>query len=118
MVGLGAGTLGSVIGIGGGIIITPVLTLMGFTPVHIASTSLIAVTSTSASSTIAYYRQKKIDYSTALKMVIFSIPGSIVGAFISNSVSLEFFKLSFSILLMLTGTYILFRNSILKNSNN
>ncbi|MDQ3869077.1 MAG: sulfite exporter TauE/SafE family protein [Thermoproteota archaeon] len=118
MVGLGAGTLGSVIGIGGGIIITPALTLMGFTPVHIASTSLIAVTSTSASSTIAYYRQKKIDYSTALKMVIFSIPGSIVGAFISNSVSLEFFKLSFSILLMLTGTYILFRNSILKNSNN
>src|SRR5919199_549922 len=97
MVGLGAGTLGSVIGIGGGIIITPVLTLMGFTPVHIASTSLIAVTSTSASSTIAYYRQKKIDYSTALKMVIFSIPGSIVGAFISNSVSL---------LLCYAGTFI------------
>ena len=59
IVGLGAGTLGSIIGIGGGIIITPVLTLMGFTPAHIASTSLIAVTSTSASSTIAYSRQKK-----------------------------------------------------------
>ena len=118
IVGLGAGTLGSIIGIGGGIIITPALTLMGFTPAHIAGTSLIAVTSTSASSTIAYSRQKKIDYSRALKMVIFAIPGSIIGAFISNDISLEFFKLSFAILLMLTGTYILFKNSIMKNSNN
>src|ERR687889_493299 len=116
IVGLGAGTLGSIIGIGGGIIITPVLTLMGFTPAHIASTSLIAVTSTSASSTIAYSRQKKIDYSTALKMVVFSIPGSIIGAFISNDISLEFFKLSFAILLMLTGIYMIFKNS--DNSNN
>src|ERR671920_1186276 len=118
IVGLGAGTLGSIIGIGGGIIITPVLTLMEFTPAHIASTSLIAVTSTSASSTIAYSRQKKIDYNTALKMVVFSIPGSIIGAFISNDISLEFFKLSFAILLMLTGIYMLFKNSILKNSDN
>jgi uncharacterized protein len=31
---------------------------------------------------------------------------------------LEFFKLSFAILLMLTGIYILFKNSILKNSDN
>ena len=118
IVGLGAGTLGSIIGIGGGIIITPALTLMGFTPAHTASTSLIAVTSTSASSTIAYSRQKKIDYSRALKMVIFAIPGSIIGAFISNDISLQLFKLSFAILLMLTGSYILFKNSILKNSNN
>jgi uncharacterized protein len=117
LVGLGAGTVGSIIGIGGGIIITPALTLMGFAPAQIASTSLIAVTSTSASSTIAYSRQRKIDYRTGLKMVIFSIPGSIIGAFISTDISLEFFKLSFAILLMLTGTYILFKNSILKNSN-
>ena len=117
LLGLGAGTVGSIIGIGGGIIITPALTLMGFTPVHIASTSLIAVTSTSASSTIAYSRQKKIEYRIGLKMVIFSIPGSIIGAFISTDISLEFFKLSFAILLMLTGAYILFKNSILKNPN-
>ena len=117
LVGLGAGTVGSIVGIGGGIIITPVLTLMGFTPAHIASTSLIAVTSTSASSTIAYSRQKKIEYRIGLKMVIFSIPGSIIGAFISTDISLEFFKLSFAILLMLTGAYILFKNSILKNPN-
>jgi uncharacterized protein len=117
LLGLGAGTVGSIIGIGGGIIITPALTLMGFTPVHIASTSLIAVTSTSASSTIAYSRQKKIEYRIGLKMVIFSIPGSIIGALISTDISLEFFKLSFAILLMLTGAYILFKNSILKNPN-
>jgi len=118
IVGLGAGTLGSIIGIGGGIIITPVLALMGFSPAHIASTSLMAVASSSTSSTIAYSRQARIDYSTGLKMVIFSIPGSIVGAFISNTISLEFFKISFAILLMLTGIYILFKNSILTKKSN
>src|ERR687890_365136 len=118
IVGLGAGTLGSIIGIGGSIIIKSYFSFMEFTPAHIASTSLIAVTSTSASSTIAYSRQKKIDYNTALKMVVFSIPGSIIGAFISNDISLEFFKLSFAIVLMLTGIYILFKNYILKNSDN
>jgi uncharacterized protein len=117
IVGLAAGTVGSIIGIGGGIITTPVLTLMGFTPAHIASTSLIAVTSTSASSTIAYSRKTRIDYRIGLKMVIFSIPGSIIGAFISTDISFELFKICFAILLMLTGTYILFKNSILKNSN-
>lgn len=117
IVGLGAGTLGSIIGIGGGIIITPVLALMGFSPAHIASTSLMAVASSSTSSTIAYSRQARIDYSIGLKMVIFSIPGSIVGAFISNTISLEFFKISFAILLMLTGIYILFKNSLLKKKS-
>jgi uncharacterized protein len=118
IVGLGAGTVGSIIGIGGGIIITPALILMGFAPAQIASTSLIAVTSTSASSTIVYSRQRRIDYGIGLRMVIFAIPGSIIGAFISDDISLEFFKLSFAIFLMLTGIYLLFKNSMLKNSNN
>jgi uncharacterized membrane protein YfcA len=117
IIGLGAGILGSIIGVGGGIIITPALTLMGFSPAHIASTSLIAVTSTSASSTIAYSRQSRIDYKTALKMVVFSIPGSVIGAFISNIISLEFFKVCFAILLMLTGIYILSKNYILREKS-
>jgi len=49
IVGLGAGTLGSMIGVGGGLIMTPALTFMGFAPAQISSTSHFAVTFTSAS---------------------------------------------------------------------
>jgi uncharacterized membrane protein YfcA len=114
--GLGAGTLGSMVGVGGGIIIAPVLTFMGLPPTQIASTSLFAVTSTSISSTIEYSRQKKIEYRLGLEMAALSIPGAVIGAFVSESVSLELFKLWFGILLILTGIYVLYRNAILKKN--
>ncbi len=114
--GLGAGTLGSMIGVGGGIIIVPVLTFMGLPPTQISSTSLFAVTSTSISSTIEYSRQKKVNYKLGLEMAIFSIPGAVIGAFISDYLSLASFKLYFGILLILTGIYVLYRNSILKEN--
>ena len=46
--------LGSLIGVGGGIIITPALTYMGFIPSVIASSGLLAVFATSISSTLTF----------------------------------------------------------------
>ena len=114
IIGLGAGTIGSMIGIGGGILMTPALTFMGLTPANIASTSLIAVASTSASSTVEYSKQKRIDYKLGLKMATLSIPGAIIGAFLSSEISLEYFKAYFAIILIFTGLYIIYRNSVLK----
>jgi uncharacterized protein len=115
-IGLGAGTLGSMIGVGGGIIMVPALTFLGLSPAQTASTSLIAVTSTSVSSTIEYSRQKRIDYRLGIEMAAFAIPGAVLGAYLSDYLSGESFKLYFGILLMLTGTYVLYKNSILKDS--
>lgn len=115
-VGLGAGTLGSMLGVGGGIIMVPALTFLGLTPAQTASTSLIAVASTSVSSTIEYSRQKRIDYSLGVEMAIFAIPGAILGAILSEYLSTESFKLYFGVLLILTGIYILYKNSILHDS--
>jgi len=115
-VGLSAGTVGSILGVGGGIIMVPALTIMGLPPTQISITSLFAVTSTSVSSTIEYSRQKRINYRLGLEMAAFSIPGAIIGAFLSEFLSLESFKLYFGILLMLTATYLLYRKSILKEN--
>jgi uncharacterized membrane protein YfcA len=114
IVGLGAGTLGSMTGVGGGVVMTPALTLMGFAPPQISSTSLFAVTFTSASSTISYAKQKKIHYRVGLKTAVASIPGAIVGAFISNLISIDSFKIYFGILLMLAGLYIAYISSLTK----
>ena len=118
MIGLGAGTLGSMIGVGGGLFMTPALTFMGFTPAQIASTSLIAVTSTSVSSTIEYSRQKRIDYRIGLKIAALAIPGAIIGAFLTSKISIEYFKIYFAIVLMLIGLYIAYKNSIIKEKPN
>ena len=114
--GLGAGALGAMVGVGGGVIISPVLAFLGLPPTQIASTSLFAVSSTSISSTIEYSKQKKIEYRLGLEMAAFSIPGAVIGAFLSDYISLESFKLWFGILLILTGIYVLYRNEILKKN--
>ena len=114
--GLGAGALGAMVGVGGGVIISPVLAFLGLPPAQIASTSLFAVSSTSISSTIEYSKQKKIEYRLGLEMAAFSIPGAVIGAYLSDYISLESFKLWFGVLLILTGIYVLYRNEIFKKN--
>jgi uncharacterized protein len=114
-VGLAAGTLGSMLGVGGGIIMVPALTFLNLSPTQAASTSLIAVMSTSISSTIEYSRQKRIDYTLGLEMAACAIPGGVLGAVLSEYLLEDTFKLYFGILLILTGLYILYKNSLLKD---
>ncbi len=116
-VGLGAGALGSMIGVGGGIMMVPALTFLGLPPTQIASTSLFAVTSTSISSTVAYSRQKAIDYILGIEMAAFAIPGAVIGALLSTHLTALDFRLYFGILLSLVGIYVTFRNSILKEKS-
>jgi len=115
VVGLVAGTLGSMLGVGGGIIMVPALTFLNISPTQAASTSLIAVMSTSASSTIEYSRQKRINYALGLEMAAFAIPGGVIGAVLSEYLFEDSFKLYFGILLILTGLYIFYKNSVLKD---
>lgn len=113
-VGLGAGTLGSMLGVGGGIIMVPALAFLGLPPAQIAATSLFAVTSTSVSSTVAYSRQKRINYRRGIELAAAAIPGAVLGPFILRDITSADFKLYFGILLIAVGIYIAFRSSILK----
>ena len=54
------------IGLGGGIIVVPVLTFLGFSPTAAASNSLFAALSNAVASTISYSKQKRIEYSLGL----------------------------------------------------
>lgn len=118
IVGFGSGIIGSLIGVGGGIVMTPVLTYMGFSPAVIASSSLIAVFATSLSSTLTYVRKKYINYRLGLQLALPAIPGSIIGGFFSNFVSLDYFKIYFAILLTSVGLYIFFKNQIINKTLN
>ncbi len=115
VIGLAAGTIGAMLGVGGGIIMVPALTFVGITPSQIASTSLFAVTSTSISSTIEYSKQKRIDYRLGLLMAAIAVPGAVIGAWLSSDITQDSFRFSFGILLMLAGIYVLYKNSILKD---
>jgi uncharacterized membrane protein YfcA len=105
------------IGVGGGIIISPALTFLGLTPPQVASTSLFAVSSTSVSSTIAYARSHKFLYMLGVKMALLSIPGAIIGSYLSTSIDPGYFKVLLAMILIATGTYLMSKRSIINGSS-
>ena len=107
-----AGILGSIIGLGGGIIIVPVLTFMGFSPTLAVSNSLFAVFSNSVGSTIEYAKQKRVEFSLGWKLGLMAVPGTILGAFISSDLSSEIFKILFALVLISSASYIFLKRKI------
>jgi len=106
-IGLVAGTVGSLIGLGGGIIIVPMLlnidrflTAFSTVPIHVAvGTSLVTIVFSSLSSTLAYHKQKRIDFKSGLLFLIGSVPGSLMGTYLNSLLNTERFTLFFGILL-------------------
>ncbi len=107
-----AGILGSIIGLGGGIIIVPVLTFMGFSPTLAVSNSLFAVFSNSVGATAAYAKQKRVEFSLGWKLGLIAVPGTILGAFISSDLSSEIFKVLFALVLISSASYIFLKRKI------
>ncbi|MCA9828455.1 MAG: sulfite exporter TauE/SafE family protein [Nitrosopumilus sp.] len=112
LLGVTAGILGSMIGLGGGIVLVPVLTFLGFPPTVAASSSLFGALSNAVASTISYSRQKRIAYSLGLKLGLLSIPGTILGAFLSTDISPNGFKILFGLVLIASAVYIFVRKRI------
>ncbi|MBT8251750.1 MAG: sulfite exporter TauE/SafE family protein [Nitrosopumilus sp.] len=112
LLGFAAGVLGSMIGLGGGIIVVPVLTFLGFPPTAAASNSLFAALSNAVASTISYSKQKRIEISLGLKLGLLSIPGTVLGAVISTDVAPEIFKILFGFVLIASASYIFLRKKI------
>ncbi len=112
LLGFAGGILGSMIGLGGGIIVVPVLTFLGFSPTAAASNSLFAALSNAIASTISYSKQKRIEYSLGLKLGLLSIPGTVLGAVVSSDVAPGIFKVLFGLVLIASAAYIFLRRNL------
>lgn len=123
-IGLAAGTIGSLIGLGGGIIIVPMLLnidhiLSAFTkvPIQVAvGTSLITIVFSSLSSTLAYRKQKRIDIKSGLLFLIGSVPGSLLGTYVNSLLNTERFNLYFGVFLISISIFLFISSKIKKQA--
>ena len=84
LTGLAAGVLGALFGIGGGMIIVPVLTVVcGFGAVESAAASLVGIIATSVGGTVFYLDKGMTNIRLGLFLEISTVIGAIIGAFIS-----------------------------------
>ena len=116
--GFAAGVLGSIIGLGGGIVAVPVMTFAGFPPTLAASNSLFAAFSNAIASTATYAKQKRIEYVIGLKLGLMCIPGTILGAFVSDIVTPVIFQVLFAMILISSAVYIFVKRKMSEKSYN
>lgn len=106
--GLGIGAFGTLVGAGGGFLAVPLLiTVYDFAPELAVGTSLLVVFFNSLSGSVAYLRQRRIDVKTGLMFIALTIPGSIIGAYVTSYLSSSLFKMILSALLTCTSIYLI-----------
>lgn len=117
VIGLAAGIVGALVGLGGGIILVPATLYIGInlgwidgiTPQTVVGLSVIMMIFTGLASTLSYMKTKTIDYRSGLIFFVGSVPGTLLGAFVNKGLDLPSFNLYFGILLILLSTLLLVR---------
>jgi uncharacterized membrane protein YfcA len=108
LIGLSIGTLGTLIGAGGGFILVPVLLLTNpnLSPEIITAVSMAVVAANAISGSIAYIRAGRVDYKAGLIFALFTIPGSILGVLATKYIPRHLFDIIFGILLIGLGIFL------------
>jgi uncharacterized membrane protein YfcA len=91
-----------VIGAGGGFVLVPLLLFIfpGYGPEQVTAISLAVVWANATSGSIAYARQRRIDYVTGLLFAGASVPGVVAGALVVHLVPERMFSIMFGLLLL------------------
>jgi uncharacterized protein len=118
LVGFIVGTFGTLIGAGGGFILVPFLLFLypNESPEVLTSISLAIVFLNSASGSVAYARNGRIDFRSGIIFALASVPGAVIGATVVGNVSREVFEPTFGVLMLIGGAYVFYK-SINKNAS-
>ena len=113
--GLFSGTVGALVGLGGGVILVPAVLFLGttldlipnITPQSVVGLSVVMMIFIGLSSTLSYMKSKTVDFKSGFIFFIGSIPGTILGAWVNKGLDLPSFNLYFGILLVILSVLLL-----------
>jgi uncharacterized membrane protein YfcA len=92
---------GSMVGLGGGFILVPVLRLFfGLDPAIASGTALVLVVANSGSGALTYLLQRRVHIRAGLLIAAGGWPGSIIGALLAKAISAELFDILLAALLL------------------
>lgn len=103
LIAIVAGLLGSLVGLGGGFLIIPVLTLIFHFPMYIAiGSGLISVIATSSDSAATYLKEHIANMRVGIYLEIVTTIGAICGAFLAGLLAQNTLFVIFGIILLLS----------------
>lgn len=124
LIGFLSAFVGSLVGLGGGIIFVPAMLFLydnfasfsWASPQAIVGISLVTMVFTGLSSTLAYYKLKRVDIKTGVIFLIGSLPGSIFGSWLNTLVEADDFSLYFGLLMLIIfGMMLVDRKKLVKH---
>ena len=108
-VGILGGLLSGAFGVGGGIIMVPLLVwLVGLDQRHAAATSLVAIIPTAIAGTIQYALRGEVDVVAGLLVALGGVGGALVGTRLLRKLSLGWLRWLFIALLVLVAVRLFF----------
>lgn len=103
-IAIGAGIVGSVLGLGGGIIIVPALTLMFGVPIRTAvAASTVSIIATSTGAAVAFLRDRLTNTRVAMWLEMGTSTGALTGALVAGYLDQRFLFMLFGVLLAYSG---------------
>lgn len=100
------GLVGSILGIGGGIFLIPIMTLGLNIPITIAAaTSLVTIIVTSSTSASKYLHDGIVNIRLGMFLEIFTVVGAIIGALLVTSLEPSLIEAVFAIMLVYAAVY-------------
>lgn len=112
--GCAAGFLGALTGLGGGIVITPILVLFFHVDLHAAmGASLIAVLATSSGTAITYLKEGYVNLRIGLLLEVAAILGVFLGVYLTALLSPAWISLIFGCVMIFSAYRTLRRNELI-----
>src|ERR1700749_1590709 len=107
-----AGLLGSLTGLGGGVVIIPLLTLLLNVDIHYAiGASLVSVIATSSGSAAAYVKEGITNMRVGMFLEIATTAGAMAGAILAAYIPTQFIAIIFGVILIFSALISLRKNA-------
>jgi len=104
VISLGAGLVGALAGVGGGLFVVPALTLAFGVDIHLAiGASIVSVIATSSGSAAAYVRDRMTDLHIGMFLELATTTGAIGGALLASVVAPDFLFILLGLVLLASG---------------
>src|SRR4051812_22242777 len=110
VIGIVSGVAAGFFGIGGGVLVVPLLIYwVGFSQHRATGTSLaVLLPPVGLAAVIEYYRNDNVDIRAAIVIAIAMLIGGGAGAIFANRVSGPYLRLAFGVFVVILGTYLIF----------
>ena len=113
LLGGAVGVFGTLVGVGGGFILTPLLLVMypRDSAETVTAISLAVVFCNAGSGSVAYGRLRRIDYRSGLAFALATLPGAVVGSLLVAVAPRRMFDILMAVLLGCVSAWLLFAGS-------